>query len=100
MHQNKKFHVRKTADKDLNKIFVYSVENFGVKRAERYIDKIVAAFESLAANYKQGRNCNHIRPNLYAWDTVSHVIFYKPTNDGISIYRILHKSMDYKKHMH
>ena len=33
-------------------------------------------------------------PNLYAWNVISHVIYYEPTKDGISIYRVLHKSMD------
>ncbi len=99
MPHNQKFHVRKTADKDLNKIFIYSVENFGIKRAEQYIDDIVTTFQNLAENYEQGRDCSYIKPNLYAWDIVSHVIFYKPTKDGISIYRILHSSMDYKKHI-
>jgi toxin ParE1/3/4 len=99
MPQNKKFYVRKTADKDLEVIFIYSVENFGMKRAEEYIYDIIAAFQNLADNFKQGRDCSHVRPNLYAWNVVSHVIFYKPTKDGVSIYRVLHKSMDYKKHM-
>ncbi len=99
MPHNNRFYVRKTADKDLDKIFVYSVENFGMKRAEQYINDIVTAFQNLAENYKQSRDCSHVRPNLYAWDVVSHVIFYKPTNDGVSIYRILHSSMDYKKHI-
>jgi toxin ParE1/3/4 len=100
MPQNKKFYVRKTADKDLENIFVYSVENFGMERAEKYISDIVTAFQNLAAdNFKQGRDYSHVRPNLYALDVVSHVIFYKPTKDGVSIYRVLHKSMDYKKHL-
>lgn len=99
MPQTKIFHIRKTADKDLENIFVYSVENFGMKRAEQYIDDLVMAFQNLANNYKLGRGCSHVRPNLYAWDVISHVVYYKPTKDGVSIYRVLHNSMDYKKHV-
>jgi toxin ParE1/3/4 len=62
MLQNKKFYVRKTADKDLENIFVYSVENFGMERAEKYIGDIVAAFQNLADNYKQDRDCGHVQP--------------------------------------
>ncbi len=96
---NKKFHVRETADRDLNDIFIYSFETFGLERAEKYIDDLVSAFQFLADNYNQGRNCSHIRSNLYAWKVVSHVIYYKPTDDGVSIYRVLHKSMDYEMHL-
>ena len=99
MPQTKIFHIRKTADKDLENIFIYSVEEFGIKRAEKYIDDLVLAFQTLANDYNLGRDCSHVRPNLYAWNVVSHVIYYKPTKDGISIYRVLHKSMDYKKHL-
>ncbi len=70
-----------------------------MRRAEKYIDDLVIVFQKLADNYKQGRDCSHVRPNLYAWNVVSHVIYYKPTKDGVSIYRVLHSSMDYKKHV-
>ena len=46
MPQTKIFHVRKTADKDLENIFIYRVEEFGIKRAEKYIDDLVLAFHS------------------------------------------------------
>lgn len=96
---NKKFYIRETANRDLNNIFIYSVETFGMERAEEYIDDLVTAFQSLADNCQQGRNYSHVHTNLYAWNVVSHVIYYKPTDDGVSIYRVLHKSMDYKKHL-
>jgi toxin ParE1/3/4 len=98
MPQTKIFHIRKTADKDLENIFIYSVEKFGIKRAEKY-NYLVFAFQTLANDYNLGRDCSHVRPNLYAWNVVSHVIYYKPTKGGISIYRVLHKSMDYIKHL-
>ncbi len=99
MSQNKIFYIRETAHKDLNNIFIYSVETFGMERAERYLDDLVSAFQTLANNYNQGRDYGHVRPNLYAWNVVSHVIYYKPTKEGISVYRVLHKSMDYQKHL-
>lgn len=99
MPHNKIFYIRETANKDLNNIFIYSVETFGMERAKRYLDDLVSAFQTLANNYNQGRDYSHVRPNLYAWNVVSHVIYYKPTKEGISVYRVLHKSMDYQKHL-
>ena len=40
MSQNKIFYIRKTADKDLGNIFAYSVDNFALERAEKYIDDL------------------------------------------------------------
>ncbi len=82
---NKKFYIRETANRDLNNIFIYSVETFGVERAEEYLDNLISAFQSLADNYRQGRNYNHIHENLYAWNVMSHVVYYKPTDNGVSI---------------
>ena len=99
MSQRNIFHIRETADNDLDNIYIYSVENFGVLRAESYLTEIVNNFQTLADNYTLGRDYSHVQPDLYAHNVVSHVIYYKPIDSGIDIYRILHKSMDCKRHM-
>lgn len=99
MPKNKIFYIHEKANEDLNNIFIYSAEAFGIERAEKYIDDLVSAFQALANNYKQGRDCSHVYPDLYAFNVVSHVIYYESIKEGVSIYRVLHKSMDYQKHL-
>lgn len=99
MAESNLFSIRKTADKDLEKILTYSVNNWGVARAERYIREIVESFQMLADDYSIGMNYNHIRPNIYAHQVVSHLVFYKPTKKGITILRVLYKSMGFKRHI-
>lgn len=99
MAESKKFSVRKTADKDLEKILVYSVNNWGAIRAERYVTEVVESFQILADDYSIGIDYSHIRPNLYAYRVVSHLVFYKPTKRGITVLRVLYKSMDFKRHI-
>ena len=99
MLENKVFSVRKVADKDLEEILRYSINNWGAIRAERYIREIIESFQMLADNYAIGLNYNHIRPNIYAYRVVSHIVFYKPTKNGVTILRVLYKSMDFKRHI-
>jgi toxin ParE1/3/4 len=99
MPENKTYSIRKTADKDLEKILLYSVNNWGATRAERYIREIVETFQMLADDYSIGLDYSHVRPTLYAYRVVSHLVFYKPSKKGVSILRILHKSMDFERHI-
>lgn len=99
MPENKTYSIRKTADQDLEKILLYSVNNWGTTRAERYIREIVETFQILADDYSIGLDYSHVRPNLYAYRVVSHLVFYKPSKKGVSILRILHKSMDFERHI-
>jgi len=99
MSRNKKFYIHRKANRDLEGIFIYIVENFGRERAEKYLDELVSAFHELASGHSQGRDCSHIYPNLYGYNVASHVVYYESTKEGVSIYRILHKSMDHIKHI-
>ncbi len=99
MPNNKTFHVRKIADKDLEKILIYSIDHWGVVRAEQYVREIAESFQLLANDFTLGIDYSRIRPNIYAYRVVSHLIFYKPEKEGVSILRILHKSMDFKRHV-
>lgn len=93
------YFLRAKADKDLEDIYLYSVNNFGQLRAEQYIDDLVEAFESLARQQNLGRKRRDINPALYSYQCVSHIIYYKQLKTGIDILRILHQSMDVQKHL-
>lgn len=99
MPENKKFRLRPKADKDLENIYDYSFQEFGSARAERYIRDLDDAFHKLADEPSLGSNYSHVRPDLMAYRVVSHVVFFKPLVDGINILRVLHKSMDYRRHV-
>ena len=98
MSQNNKIHITPKADEDLENIYLYSVEKFGVKRAVQYINDLDKTFDKLANDRSLGHDCSYISPNLKSHRVVSHLIFYKFMADKVIIIRILHKSMDYKQH--
>ena len=85
--------------KTLKRFFLYGCSEFGIKKAENYIKDLENEFQHLANNPAMGRNCHYIRNKLRAWNSGSHVIFFKQSKNGISIIRVLHQSMDYLRHI-
>jgi toxin ParE1/3/4 len=99
MPENKRFRLRPKAEEDLENIYEYSYQEFGRARADQYIEDLDSAFHKLADKPSLGSDYSHVRPALMAYRVVSHVVFFKPSVDGIIILRVLHKSMDYGRHL-
>ena len=93
------FRLRPAADRDLQNIFRYSVKEWGNDRAERYIRDLDSAFQKLADNELKATNADDIQPGLHWCRVVSHIVFFKHTDYGILVIRVLHKGMDYRKHL-
>lgn len=49
------------ATHDLEGIWVYTLEEWGIDQAHRYIDELTAAFVQLANNPQLGAACDYIR---------------------------------------
>jgi toxin ParE1/3/4 len=81
---------------DLEKIWLYSFENWSLERADRYINLIFDEIEYLVTNPKTGKDFSHIRDHYRCSKVKSHLIFYRQTSNSadIEIIRILHQSMD------
>jgi toxin ParE1/3/4 len=91
--------LRPRALHDLESIYKYSLEQWGIARAEAYLTEINRAFEALANHDKLGRDYSRVSADLYAYNIAAHVIFYTPTPPGIVVIRVLHKSMDHVRHL-
>ena len=96
---NKKYNLYPKAVIDLEKIYLYGYDNFGHKKSEEYIKNIESSFHHIANNPDCARNCDYIERKLLAWNVGSHVVFFKKKMHGISVIRVLHKSMDYVQHL-
>lgn len=93
MPENPAFYVHEKADSDLEDIFDYSVQQFGFVRAEQYIYELERIFKELAANPKLGRRFDPGINHYFQYPVESHCVFYAPTDNGVEIFRILHKKM-------
>lgn len=96
---NKFYQLYPKAVLDLENIYTYSVKEFGQSRAEEYIRSLEASFENLLKSPEVGRKCDYIRSKLRAYNVGSHIVFFKEISFGIVIIRILHKSMDFNRHI-
>jgi len=86
--------------KDLERIWQYTLENWSLEQADRYYTLIIKEIEYLSHNFFSGKSADHIRKGYRSSIVKSHLIFYRKADDGImEVIRILHHSMEVKKHL-
>jgi toxin ParE1/3/4 len=86
------------AERDLEGTWKYTREEWGLEQAERYIDLLTAAFQVLADAPKSAPACDHIRPGYRRRNAGRHMIYFRVTDYGIAIIRVLHDRMDALQH--
>ena len=86
------------AEADLEDIWRYTARTWSGGQAERYHASIVASFEGLADGSKQGRAVD-VRDGYMKYAVGSHLIFYRVTDLGIDVVRVLHRRMDVDRHL-
>lgn len=84
---------------DLEAIYEYTATNFGLNKARAYLTGLHEQLESLAGHPAQGRGAGELAPGLRRLEYQAHVVFYQPTTAGIRIVRVLHQSMDVRRHL-
>ena len=87
------------AEQDLENIWHYTNQQWGIEQAHRYIDTITVAFESLANAPQTAPSCDHIRAGYRRQYIEQHVIYFQVTAYGIAIVRVLHGRMDAVRHL-
>ena len=97
--QNKTYRLYQKAIEELESVYAYSVNEFGIKRTEDYILAIESSFQLLADDPLISRKCDYIRPELRAFNVGSHIIFFKTTRYGIAVIRVVHQSTDFNRHL-
>ncbi|MCO5160278.1 MAG: type II toxin-antitoxin system RelE/ParE family toxin [Mesorhizobium sp.] len=80
----------------LEDIYRYSIEQFGVAQADRYLDGVFELFEDIAAKRITWRRIpGEFGVDGYFARYKSHFVFWKLRSDGqIAIAAILHQRMD------
>jgi len=96
-HATFSYELSQEADNDLDGIYDYTVEKFGVGQAVGYLSSFEEIFEHLCNNPKLGRKRNEVRNGLRSISNQSHTVFYRVLKDSIRIVRILHGSRDVVK---
>jgi toxin ParE1/3/4 len=87
------------ARRDLDEIWAYTQRHWGIDQAEIYLRQIGRHVEMVAARPMMGRACPEIRAGYFQYPSGSHVLFYRLTEGGIDVVRILHERMDVGRHV-
>lgn len=96
--RRRSFRLTPRAEADLEDIWLYTVNAWSIQQADRYIGDIVGAIENLAAGKATDRPVE-IRAGYFKYPIGAHLLFYKTTETGLLIVRILHQRMDVGRHL-
>jgi len=88
-----------SAREDMEAVWLYSLQEWGLSQTDRYIDDLTTAFEFLTGNPKAGTSCESIRVGYRKYLVIRHVVYYRETNYGIEIIRVLHDRMLALRHL-
>ena len=89
-----KYKISNEALKDLEKIWLYTKENWSAEQADRYFNLIIDEINYLTIRPESGKDYSHIRKGYYRSKVKSHYIFYRKNKKILELIRILHQSMD------
>jgi len=90
-----KYEISEKANEDIDKIWLYTFENWSLEQADRYYNLIIDEIEFIADNFESGKSLEHLRKGYRSSKVKSHIIFYKKSESNVfEIIRILHMRMD------
>lgn len=93
------YRLTRRAAADLDLVFEYTVERFGVAQARSYLNGLHGCCERLAQNRRLGRSAESLAPGLRRYEFRSHVVFYLAESESVLIVRVLHERMDAPLHV-
>lgn len=87
------------AEADLDEIWNYTADSWGIEQAELYIRDLWLAMEFVAADPRRGKASDDVRPGYRRYRAGSHLIFYRVAGEDIEVVRVLHQRMDHEQHL-
>ncbi|MBT8447558.1 MAG: type II toxin-antitoxin system RelE/ParE family toxin [Gammaproteobacteria bacterium] len=86
--------LRELAVSDLEEIWVYTGQRWGVEQAERYLESLFVCFEDLAGNPQLGRQRDEVKAGYRGFPQGRHVVFYLIVPTGIEVIAVVHQNAD------
>ncbi|MDF1688237.1 MAG: type II toxin-antitoxin system RelE/ParE family toxin [Cycloclasticus sp.] len=88
------YHLRSLAQDDLESIWLYTYQEWGVAQADTYFDALIKRIEWLADNTTLGKPRDDVKQGYYCFPEGMHIIFYTLNNNQVEIIGIPHQQMD------
>ncbi len=93
------FRLKARAKADLKAIGRYTEKRWGHQQRNLYLAQLDACFYRPADAPQRGHRSRYLHTDYYQYTIGRHVIFYRITEQGIDIIRILHDRMDIQAHL-
>jgi toxin ParE1/3/4 len=95
----RKIRLHSLAESDLIDIWLHSFEEWNGLQADKYLDELNTAINSLASNPELGVRRDNVREGYRALFVNRHAIYYRFTPSTVEIVRVLHGQMDPERHL-
>ena len=92
------YRIHQSVYDELEDIWQFSLESWGLEQADQYIRDIMARFQWLADNPQAGRQRDDIKPGYHCYPQGAHLVFYRIVDGTVDILGIPHQSMDVDNH--
>lgn len=87
------YEISADAQADIDDLYAYSLLNFGIRQADRYIDSLYDCFSMLGDYPSSGRGIDEIVSGARRHTHQEHVIYYRPASP-LLILRVLGGAQD------
>lgn len=81
------------------KIFGTTRLTAGDQNKRKCTREIWRRIEKIASRPTMGQECSAVRAGYFKISCGSHYLFYRLTDNGIDVVRILHERMDFERHI-
>lgn len=95
----REFRLSPAAQGDLEAIFDYTVERWGLDQAGLYVQGIEYTCSAMARDPLQGQACDHVRSGYRRAAAGRHYVYFRIESYGIAVIRILHQRMNASRHL-
>lgn len=87
--------ISEKALEDINKIWIYTAENWSLEQADRYYNLIFDEIEFISQNFEMAKDFGSFRRTYRYSKVKSHLVFFKKNKyNEIEVIRVLHERMD------
>ncbi len=87
--------ISEKAVEDINKIWIYTAENWSLEQADRYYNLILDEVEYISENFGMALDFSKVRKGYRFSKVKSHLVFFKKNKyNEIEVIRVLHERMD------
>jgi toxin ParE1/3/4 len=86
---DRRYHLSEAADADLERLYEWGIDRFGMNAADQYYDGLIARFEKIAESPQLWPAVYHIRAGYRRSVYVAHSIYYRIESTGVLIVRVL-----------